>query len=249
MDNNTFLDVQVVHVVPEEQAINYKWEHNANKLDSGLKIASCNDLRELARKGNIELPSYIKEGSVLVKHPFLDNKLMTVEAAENEIIQDKVRCLFRIAKLLGAKSAHSHIENVEEEKMELDVNGKVAYKAVESNLDVKKTDEKKFSSICERTETFQGEFTDANYNKAIEEAKRYNLWNGDVKYLIEQRNPQESNSMQSQRISTEVASELNKLLECAFSLNVLKGVFSLGTSVSSSISKKYKLIVATDITF
>ena len=85
------------------------------------------------------------------------------------------------------------------------------------------------------------------YEKAKQLIKQYKL--DDIDYIVEQRNPEDSSVLSAQEVKVELTKELNCLTECAFSLNILKGVFTLNTNVKQTIATQKKVILETKLIF
>ena len=103
--------------------------------------------------------------------------------------------------------------------------------------------QKKYS----RKEIFSGEFTRQGYEDAKRLIKQYRL--EELNYIVEQRNPDDGNTLMEQNIAVGLSEELNHLTECAFSLNVLKGVFTLNANVKQTISTQKEIIIETKLVF
>jgi len=70
--------------------------------------------------------------------------------------------------------------------------------------------------------------------------KQYKL--EELNYIVEQRNPDDDNTLKEQNIAVVLSEELNHLTECAFSLNVLKNVFTLDANVKLTMSIQKEII-------
>jgi hypothetical protein len=70
-----------------------------------------------------------------------------------------------------------------------------------------------------------------------------------LKYLLEQRNPNFTNSLYSQKIRTELSKEMNDITECAFSLSILNGCIAIGGNLKETLSTQKKVILETELIF
>jgi hypothetical protein len=86
-----------------------------------------------------------------------------------------------------------------------------------------------------------------NYKEAQRLVNQYQL--SELKYLLEQRNPNFSNSLRSQKIKTELSKELNDITECAFSLSILGGCVAIGGSLKETLSTQKKVMLETELIF
>ena len=85
------------------------------------------------------------------------------------------------------------------------------------------------------------------YEKAKQLIKQYKL--NDLDYIVEQRNPEDSSKLSAQEVKVQLTKELNSLTECAFSLNILKGVFTLNANIKQTIATQKKVILETKLIF
>ena len=114
----------------------------------------------------------------------------------------------------------------------------------------KEAEKKKYAKKYSREETFSGEFTRQGYEKAKQLIKQYKLEEEeDLNYIVEQRNPDDGNTLTEQSITVDLSKELNRLTEWAFSLNVLKGIFTLDANVKQTMSIQKEIIVETKLVF
>ena len=88
-----------------------------------------------------------------------------------------------------------------------------------------------------------------DYDKAKQLIKQYKLDDKDINYIVEQRNPEDSSKLSAREVKVELTRELNSLTECAFSLNILKGLFTLNADVKQTISTQKKIILETKLIF
>ena len=89
-----------------------------------------------------------------------------------------------------------------------------------------------------------------DYNKAIQTARRYNLYDeSDIYTLISKRNPEDNFLTKSLTISIDLSKEVNNLFDSAFSLNILKNVFSLKTDFIETLKYKKTIKVVMELQF
>lgn len=246
------LSGDILHIVTEERSISYRWEENANRLDENLQIVSIADMNEALSQGHysFDLSGSLSVGMVLAKHPFLPNRYMDISKAQDVIFQDKLDCMFEIAKLLGVTFIKAKAAFKNEQKMEMSTDGELKYKCVDISLQVQKEEIQTLAKRYEREERFSGEFTKDGYQKALEKAQQYGLGKDrDILYLLRQRNPDDPNSILEQSVKVEMTKELNTLLECAMSLNILPGVFSLKGHTRELISRRKTIVLESKLVF
>lgn len=246
MENYQLKDV--LYLAPEERVINYKWEEDHGKLSPNLAVVSITDIRDMQEHGvKFKTNVSLCEGMTLVKHPYIANCYMDVNLAEDTLFKDKLNCIGRVVKLLGVKEFTAKAMFEEEKKREFDMQGNVSYKVVNAEASYKKSEEEKYAKTYRRRETFPGEFTKKGYEEAKKLVSQYKL--DDLEYILDQRNPDANNILGKQEVRIELSKELNSMTECAFSLNVLKGVFTLNASTKETISTQKKVILETTLIF
>lgn len=248
MENNK-LGAGILQISTEERAVNYRWEKDADKLDKNISIVCMDDIQNLVNDGwTFKTKMPIREGMTLALHPFISKCYIDINIAEDELFKDKFNCLGRVVKLLGVKSFEAKAVFHEAKIREIDVTGSINYKAIKADLSYKESEEKKYAKKYSREETFSGEFTRQGYEKAKQLIKQYKL-EEDLNYIVEQRNPDDGNILTEQSITVDLSKELNRLTEWAFSLNVLKGVFTLNANVKQTIFIQKEIIVETKLVF
>lgn len=248
MENNK-LEAAILQISTEERAVNYQWEKDADKLDKNISIVCMDDIKKLVNDGwKFKTKMPIREGMTLALHPFISKCYIDINIAEDELFKDKFNCLGRVVKLLGAKSFEAKAVFLEAKTRIIDATGNINYKLIKADASYKKSEEEKYAKTYSRKEIFLGEFTRQGYENAKQLIKQYRL-EEDLNYIVEQRNPDDSNTFSEQNIAVDLSEELNSLTECAFSLNVLKGVFTLNANVKQTISTQKKIIVETKLIF
>ncbi len=242
---------QILYVTSEEQAINYKWEEKAHYLSPNIGVVSIHDIVSMKNRGVIfmtdSLP--VTEGMVLSMHPYKENCYIDINMTEDQLIREKLDCIACIAKYLGVRRFSAYAEFLEESKRELNADGAIAYKVVESEISYKQEMKERYARDYRRTEEFKGYFSRESYAKAKEEIDRNRLnSNSEIMYLLKQRDPDDENQLEKQAVRIELTNELNSLTEIAFSLNVMP-VFSLKARYQETISKRKKVILKTILEF
>lgn len=236
----------VIHVTSDERSRNYTWgeDRKHEKLDPKVKIISVDDLSRYS--GQVYFPKDTAEGSVLVRHPFEPDTYINANDAATSIKQSKFFKISEIAQLLGA--LNYEIDAIWEEVSErkLDAGGKVSYKAVkaETNImnEVRQSDNMQFALQA----TYDGvrAISQESLAEAERRARMYGLWeDGAISSLIRQRDPKCENFNADIRYCFELTSEINTLLDAAFSLNVMDDVFSLDASAKRAMSRREKIRV------
>ena len=248
MENNK-LGAGILQISTEERAVNYRWEKDADKLDKNISIVCMDDIQNLVNDGwTFKTKMPIREGMTLALHPFISKCYIDINIAEDELFKDKFNCLGRVVKLLGVKSFEAKAVFREAKIREIDVTGSINYKAIKADASYKKSEEEKYAKTYSREEKYSGEFTRQGYEKAKQLIKQYKL-EEDLNYIVEQRNPDDGNTLTERSITVNLSKELNRLTEWAFSLNVLKGVFTLDANVKQTMSIQKEIIVETKLVF
>lgn len=243
----------VVYITEEEQSINWKWEKGYNKISRGMQIISENDFRTILDKDvySVDCVEHIEVGTTFMKHPFLKNRYLDINNAECTLFKDKLNCMANISKHLGVTRFEAKAVFLEEGKRELDCSGEMKCKYVDISTKYKEQQDSNYSKTYSREENFSGnELTVDTHRIALELAKVYGLdRDSDIDYLLKQRDPNHNNRLISQKIKLELSRELNTYLDCAFSLTVLGGIFSLSANFKEITSKKKRVILETSLIF
>lgn len=243
----------VICIVEAERSINWRWEQNVNKIMSGVQIVSEDDFAAIIKENRYQVDciGHIRAGTTLMKHPFLKDRYLDINSAEDILFRDKLNCMATIAKLLGVTRFEAKAMFLEEGKREMDILGNIGCKYVDLSAQYREIQNSKYSKTYCRKETFCGNVLNREaHDKALERAKSYGLYeDADIAYLLEQRNPKDENRLSSQEIKVELSRELNNSLDCAFSLNVLGGVFSLSANFKEITSQKKTVILETFLEF
>lgn len=250
MENNK-LGAGILQISTEERAVNYRWEKDADKLDKNISIVCMDDIQNLVNDGwTFKTKMPIREGMTLALHPFISKCYIDINIAEDELFKDKFNCLGRVVKLLGVKSFEAKAVFREAKIRDIDATGSMNYKLIKADASYKESEKEKYAKKYSREEKFSGEFTRQGYEKAKQLIKQYKLEEEeDLNYIVEQRNPDDGNTLTEQSITVDLSKELNRLTEWAFSLNVLKGVFTLNANVKQTISTQKEIIIETKLVF
>ena len=247
MENNK-LGASILQISTKERTINYRWEKDADKLDKNISIVCMDDIQNLVNDGwTLKTKMPIREGMTLALHPFISKCYIDINIAEDELFKDKFNCIGRVVKLLGVKTFEAKAVFHEAKTRDIDATGSINYKLIKLDASGKKSEKEKYAKKYSRKETFSGEFTRQGYEDAKRLIKQYRLEN--LNYIVEQRNPDDGNTLTEQSITVDLSKELDRLTECAFSLNVLKGVFTLNANVKQTISIQKEIIVETKLVF
>lgn len=242
---------QVLYVGSPELCTNYLWEKKSEYLNPRIGVVSVESLSSEKDKG-IEIITRnnapIYEGLVLVNHPFKKNCFMDVTMAEDELFRQKLDAIVLVARHLGVKSfkAQAKFENSRHYEFEADGDVKVG-KFVNLDATYKHQEEEKRAMQYSREENFTGGFDMKGYEEAKRLANQFNL--SEINSIIELRNPNFSNRLGCRKETLELSKELNDITECAFSLNILAGVFKLGGSLKETISIQKKVSLMTELNF
>lgn len=175
-----------------------------------------------ADKTGIKNVRNLSAGLVLIRHPFLPDTYINIDATEKELFHNKQLCISQIMQLLGAKSLKGHATIVESKKRTVDANGNVSYKNIKLNTTVLSEQNQHYEAEYHLEDTFDGDYSMSDYNQAIEKASEFGLdKDDDIKHLIDQRNPENPRSIKSRRVSIEMSRELNSALDTAISLEAV----------------------------
>lgn len=238
----------VIMVTSPEKSINYRWYKNSEKLSPQLKVLSITEVNQIDVENIFGVPQ-VQENTIWMKHPFVPNKYIDINKAEDVLIQAKLDGLGLVAKHLGVKRFKTAYAIVTTSEAEYDIDGGVRYKAVKGDMKVEIKKDDKNTFMFYRDENYSGNFSPESYNKAKAIAKEYGLYGEpDISYLIKQRDPQDENCITSQKVHTILTKELNTQLDVALSLNAI-GIFALDTHYKQTISKRKEIQIETELVF
>ena len=240
---------EVLFVTSNERAINYRWEDDYNKLNSGLQVVSIDDIMHddivflNKRKNDIQLES------IFIRHPLMPNTYIDINSAEDVFMKIKLDCLGHIANLLGAKEYETIYLIEEKGERKVDVNGDMTISKVSADVTVKIDENSERTRKYYRHEKFNSILTEESYALAKLKAKECNMDSGDIWYLIANRNPKlPNNLLTSQTVKMELYDELNSKMDIAFSLKVAN-IFKLRGEYSEAMSSRKKVAIETKLIF
>ena len=223
-----------------------KWDKDYDERFGIQKITlddMCNNPNIVFDKSNT-----ISEGSMFIKHPFIDNKYIDLCNAEDIIIKDKIKVLSKVALFLGAKKISSKVISCESVKNEskLKINGE--YLSIGGGYERNSEISEKYEKISELVEEYNGELTPKTYNEAKMLLKKYNMENDtDFSDLLDKRNPNSTNQMVSQSVKMAVNSEYNKIIDNA--LRVKGVIFNIDTEYVEKLQCRYEVVMEYTIKF
>ena len=151
--------------------------------------------------------------------------------------------------MLRCKKISSEIilQNVKE--LKINSNNEIEAKAIDIKADLDYESLKKDLEKYKIDETYSGILSVKSYEEAKDQMKKYNLvGNGELEYILSQRDPLKTNLLLSRKVEMEISNEYNSLLGSAFSLNYLDTVFKLSTNFKkkTSTQKNIKIIYTID---
>lgn len=241
----------VIHVTSDEKSRNYLWERDSDKVSKNIEIVSVDELQSLPFEARRKMFSVqdIEEGMVFVKDPFSSRYYLASEVAD-KLSDNKYNALSRIAMYLGAKRIVREIESVKTKSREFNSETGVTYKVVDVGLNIHSSSTEGYKKRYNKEEIFDGIATESGYQKAVEYCEKTGLiYDDSIQYLLEARNPKNDNKKRHEDIRTEITSECENSLDIAFSLNVLKGVFSLNAKCEHFMKMTDQVIVHSRIEF
>lgn len=252
MDNNSNRHLAPVIYVADspEQAINYKWDSRANRLNRNVIVLEPHKILELG-EGNEHflLPYDLTPGEVLIRHPFNQGYILATDA-EVDYYKATAEGIFLIARCLGATKITYKKCNIKQFKREIDSNNSLNYKVVDLDVNVKNSKEEKLRDRITMTREFdKQEFTKEQFEKAKSFAfERGLLMSQDIRSLLDARDPDLGAPMTRQTVNVEISSSLNKALDIAFSLNTVP-FFHLDSNTRIATETKWVLNVEWEIVF
>lgn len=253
MDKNAYSDV--VLVTSDEKSINYKWENNSEKLKA-IDVISADYGWKDGKFENFEFIGLIPNTEqVFLKSPFEKNTYVAIEKAEDDFFKKKISLYKKIVRKLGAKNFSAKAEFIEEKRISNEGSVNISYApAADLSVSAKTEIENKIAKNYELEAKFQKDdepFDRAlGYKNAKEDLEKYNLQKEyDLVDLIEGCDPNEQNTYSSQIVKFELTAELNSLIELSANINVMGGVFELGTSFKQRTESLKKIVLRTEVNF
>lgn len=250
-DNNNNHLAPVVYVAESpEQAINYKWDSNAKRLNRNVVVLEPGEIRKLGQGcDNFYLPYDLTPGEVLIRHPYNQGYILATKA-EEEYLSASAEGIFLIARCLGATRITYKKINIAEFKREIDSNNDIKFKVVDINLNVKNSIEQKLLNKITMTREFpKQEFNLKQFEKAKKVARERGLiLSEEIRSLIDARDPGLGAPMTRQLVNVEITSSLNKALDIAFTLNYVPS-FNLSSNTKIATQKKLELNIEWEIIF
>lgn len=231
----------VVRIEKDELALNYIYYPQARDLNNIGVISKEYELPELIKSGYLFSPDSIRPsiGDTYVKDPFNEKRFIRIENFTQEVLRSKQSCIMRIAALLAAKHVELSVSatNVETRNNNLEVDGQ--YKPVQGQVNIDSEKIKKIAQSFSRTADFKTEFTENGYNQAVQEAKKYGLYNeSEVNELLQFRSQENEVNLTNYEIHFIMSNEINSNLDIAAQLNIMKDVFKLSGSFKHSVQTK-----------
>lgn len=246
------LQKEIIWIDTDEKSIRYKWEDNANKLNRNIQVVSIEDYDNIRNAGKYLLPKHIDIGMGLIRHPYNPDKYIKLQEAESIIYNEKMHYVSDIVRHLGCQNFKWHLEIIEMSERDYSVKVDAEYKAASIDASVKSKEENKYRNLIKMDESYEAknDYGMDDYNKAIQTARRYNLYDeSDIYTLISKRNPEDNFLTKSLTVSIDLSKEVNNLFDSAFSLNILKNVFSLKTDFIETLKYKKTIKVVMELQF
>lgn len=234
----------VFPIVSPEKAINYKWYDGSENIDSKVQPMSLEQINSQKEQNGFKLPPVVNEGTVLMRHPYLPNSLVSANMTMGEFLDEKLSYYAVILNYLGATVQTLEARVVSRQSRKFDGKGKLRIKG--NKVDGKVSGFKKWRSKVKSTKRIEGTGK-LDYYKALELAKRYGLENDTfVKAVLELRH---DNPVKSFHFDTEIANEFSETIDAAASLVAGAGVFKLNGNFKKAVSSREEIRIVQDISF
>ena len=241
----------IILVEPDEIASGYKYWKEAGQLAKSIVVCSDEyDLPEF-QKLFYFYPQHPQRGDVYVRSPFRNDTFYEVSQFQDNVVKEKCHCLSKIASLLGASSfnASIEVESVKERGWDLNVGMKTI--KVDGDFNLKRQEAERVTKKCLISDTYKKEqLTIQNYEKAIQLAKKYGLYGDpDVRGLLEKCNPMDCSMLSHEKVVCNLTSEVNSSLDLAFSINAMKGVFTIGANFVEHTKYRFEILEIMEYNF
>lgn len=231
---------EVVYVTSDEHSRNWIYNPKSEKVSKRIQWLSIDDVPNIRKESEWQLPSRIYEGDVLIRHPYDADRYIQAEKASYEIRRSKYLKITEIAQKLGATGCviKEALENIEERKFS--VEGDVTYE-IKSGLNITHDKSLKETMGIKFENKFDGieRISQRSYEDAITLAEKYNLWEDEeIRSLINMRNPNQENLLRNRTLTFDMTREANERLDIAFSLTALPGVFSIDAPLKRTLIQR-----------
>jgi len=243
---------KVVLFQEDEKADNYRYKLPFI-LNSDIAIKSIEyDVEEFTNNGIKLIGPRPTKDAVYYLHPYKNNEYIHESLGEMYLLEEKMNLYRRVGALLGAKFISTKVVSTESKKLEIDIEGKLRVKIVNTGTSVNYSEHSKYQrfQITKEEIEFKDNF---DLNKNIDELRvmidTLNLHHElGIISLIEGRDSRDSGvSLKSRNVSSEISSEYNSLLEISVQLSA--PVFSVGANFKRSLETLNKLNVEIDFEF
>lgn len=250
-NNNKYLAPVIYIAESPEQAINCRWHSRNTILNNGdIDVLTSEKIKKLGEnKENFYLPYDLSPGDILVRHPYNEGYIQTIDA-EDKYFDASMNGMINVARWLCATKISYKKYNIKEFKREIDNNNNIQYKQIDVSLNTRKKIEEHFLKEESKITKFQKEeLTIEKFEKAKSIAQKRGLYlSEDIRNLFDLRNPELGPAMTSITVNTKISSSLDKTLDIAFKLNTLD-FFNLKSNTKIAIQKRNLLNIEWEISF
>lgn len=251
--NKKQLKGEVIYIANDEDSRNYRYEKESKSLDPSVQILSIDDIPAIrdTYSDSIYLPSHIRVGDVLIQHPFDKGTYIKADGSAQEIMISKFGLIREIAQKLGAQGCVITVARKESQERKWTAKGEVEYKVVNAETEIT-SDKELQKELCVKIENrWKGSpITEKSYQRAIEIAQENDLWGDNaVRSLIRMRNPKEENPLLEDSYHFDMSQEANDILDAAFSLSAMAGVFNLKASYKKELQTREVLTIDVNFIF
>lgn len=239
-------------VLSEEEAFNIDMQPGYVNTDRNLGLLSLDEVGTFIDKG-VLFPKTLSSKDIVIENPFEPKEYIKVDPnTPFELRKQKYNRVMRIATILGAKRCNIiELEGFyQKREMKLDSNGKV--KGFKGKFEMKKEEIEKAMQLYSKEIECNGEenTSDDAYQKALQYAKAHGLdRDTEVMALLDERNPFYGNPTKKSTLKFHAQSEVNELMDIAFSCMALKKVFSIDANFKSTFEKRESFTLTMEFVF
>ena len=234
----------VFPIVSEERAVNYKWFDGGENIDNKVCPITKSQLESIAKRHQLSVPAIVDEGTVLMRHPYLPNKLVSANLTMAEFVNEKLGYYAEILNCLGATKQKLEARIISKQTRKLDSKGKIVIKG--NKFEGKFFSVKKLFSKVKCTRNIEGT-GDLDHEKALKKATEYGLVNDYfVREILALR---DENPIKRYEFKCEIANEFNENIDVAASLCAAAGAFKIKGSLIKEIETREEIYIVQDILF
>ncbi len=246
------LTKEIVCIVPEEKIENHKWAR-AYREENFINIQFVsidkirNDVDNFSELNGVE-KALIKDGAVLVKHPYRPGRYIDFNTTTFDLLNLKYNAISDVAMYLGAQKMSVNVIIKNKKKIIIDAKGNVSYKGFALNGLFHTSKEIKEAKEFKKKQEFTGTLTQESYLKAIEKSKECKF-EEEIVDLINKRNPNISTKLKNQIVEIKATKEYDSIIDSCAKLSTISKILELDANFQMKTSEKFDVYFKSTLEF